>query len=238
MVPVSVRTEEERTDLGNRISLAFVDLPVHLSTPGRAAGGGAPGHVGVQALRAARGGRDDLRRLGMLPDPLRTGAARMVGSKRVYNLTVSNIPGPRFPLYVLGSELLEAYPVVPIAEDHALSIGMFSYRDHMHFGLYADPDALPDVRGLPDALNAAVLALSRTAGAAPVAAAEEPMEDGPQHPGGRGSRGSKRTESVTTHAAGPSGSTVRSCSQRRWLSIVERSWKARPGSIDSRWMSS
>ena len=100
--------------------------------------------------------------LGMLPDPLRTGAARMVGSKRVYNLTVSNIPGPRFPLYVQGAELLEAYPVVPIAEDHALSIGMFSYRDHMHFGLYADPEALPDVRGLPDALNAAMLALARS----------------------------------------------------------------------------
>ena len=97
----------------------------------------------------------------MLPDPLRTGAARLVGSKRVYNLTVSNIPGPRFPLYVLGAQLLEAYPVVPIAEDHALSIGIFSYRDHLHFGLYADPEALPDVRDLPDALNAAVLALAR-----------------------------------------------------------------------------
>ena len=98
--------------------------------------------------------------LGMLPDALRTAAARMVGSARVYNLTVSNIPGPRFPLYVLGSELLEAYPVVPLAENHALSIGMFGYRDHMHFGLYADPDALPDVTRLPAALNAALLALS------------------------------------------------------------------------------
>ena len=104
--------------------------------------------------------------LGLLPDPLRSRAARLVGSKRVYNLTVSNIPGPRFPLYVLGAELREAYPVVPIAEDHALSIGIFSYRDQLYFGLYADPEAFPDVLGLPDALNAAMLALVRATNAA------------------------------------------------------------------------
>ncbi len=167
MVPVSVRSDEERTDLGNRISLAFIDLPVHLSTPRSRL---AEVHRATSAFK--RSGRPEgaeaiFGALGMLPDPLRTGAARMVGSKRVYNLTVSNIPGPRFPLYVLGAELLEAYPVVPIAEDHALSIGMFSYGDHMHFGLYADPEALPDVRGLPDALNAATLALMRSGAGGP-----------------------------------------------------------------------
>jgi len=161
MVPVSVRAEEERTDLGNRISLAFVDLPVHLSTPASRL---AEVHRATAAFKASgrpEGAEAVFGALGMLPAPLRTGAARMVGSKRVYNLTVSNIPGPRFPLYVLGAPLLEAYPVVPIAEDHALSIGMFSYEQHMHFGLYADPEALPDVQGLPAALNAAVLALVR-----------------------------------------------------------------------------
>ena len=56
-------------------------------------------------------------------------------------------PGPRFSVYMLGAELSEAYPVVPVAEGHALSIGMFSYRDHMHFGLYSDPEALPDADG-------------------------------------------------------------------------------------------
>jgi hypothetical protein len=62
---------------------------------------------------------------------------------------------------MLGCELLEAYPVVPLSDDHALSIGIFTYRDHAHFGLYADPGALPDVHRLPDALNAAVLGLAR-----------------------------------------------------------------------------
>ena len=161
MVPVSVRSDDERTDLGNRISLAFVDLPVSVSTPSARL---AEIHRATTAFKADRrpeGNEAMFGALGLLPDPLRTGAARMVGSKRVYNLTVSNIPGPRFPMYVLGAKLREAYPVVPIAEDHALSIGIFSYCEYLHFGLYADPEALPDVRGLPAALNAALLALAR-----------------------------------------------------------------------------
>ena len=89
--------------------------------------------------------------LGLLPDPVKNRAARLASSARVFNLTVSNIPGPRFPLYMLGAELSEAYPVVPIAEEHSLSIGMFSYRDHMFFGLYADPETLPEARKLPSA---------------------------------------------------------------------------------------
>ena len=163
MVPVSVRTEEERGDLGNRISLAFVDLPVHLSTPGARL---AEVHRATTAFKRSNkpaGAESVFGALGLLPDGLRTPAARMVGSARVYNLTVSNVPGPRFPLYVLGAELKEAYPVVPLAEDHALSVGIFGYRDHLHFGLYADPEALPDVGSLPGSLSSSLLALERSA---------------------------------------------------------------------------
>jgi len=164
MVPVSMRTDDQRTDLGNRISLAFVDLPVQLST---ARARLARVHRATSAFKASgrpAGAETVFDALGLLPDALRTTAARAVGSKRVYNLTVSNIPGPRVPLYVLGARLREAYPVVPIAESHALSIGIFSYAEHLHFGLYADPEALPDVASMPDALNAALLALRRSAG--------------------------------------------------------------------------
>jgi hypothetical protein len=61
---------------------------------------------------------------------------------------------------MLGAELREAYPVVPLAEEHALAIGMFSYRDHMCFGLYADPDALPEVDRLPGFLDAEIRGLA------------------------------------------------------------------------------
>jgi diacylglycerol O-acyltransferase / wax synthase len=160
MVPVSVRGESERRELGNRISFAFIELPVAVrsraerlqqihratsafKTSGRPAGTGA--------LLGA---------IGLLPDPVKNRAARVASSARVYNLTISNIPGPRQPLYMLGAELVEAYPVVPLGAEHALSVGMFSYRDHLFFGLYADPEALPEVRELPTFLNAEILALS------------------------------------------------------------------------------
>jgi hypothetical protein len=99
--------------------------------------------------------------LGLLPDPVKNRAARLASSPRVFNLTVSNIPGPRFPLYMLGAELSEAYPVVPIAEQHSLSIGMFSYREHMFFGLYADPQTLPEAHKLPALLDREITALAR-----------------------------------------------------------------------------
>ena len=94
--------------------------------------------------------------LGLLPDAVRGAAARAVASPRVYNLTISNVPGPDVPLYMLGAELIEAHPVVPIAEGHALAIGIFGYRGRLHFGLYADPEALPQVGSLPAALDAAL----------------------------------------------------------------------------------
>jgi len=161
MVPVSTRPEEERQGLGNRISFAFVDLPVDLRT--RAA---RLRHVHASTSEFKRSGRPAgtetvLGALGLLPAPLKSTAARIAASPRVFNLTVSNVPGPRFALYMLGAELQEAYPVVPVAEGHALSIGMFSYRDHMFFGLYSDPEALPDAERLPELLNAEIRALAR-----------------------------------------------------------------------------
>jgi diacylglycerol O-acyltransferase / wax synthase len=62
---------------------------------------------------------------------------------------------------MLGAELSEAYPVVPLGAEHALSVGMFSYRDDMFFGLYADPEVLPEVGELPSLIDAEVRALAR-----------------------------------------------------------------------------
>jgi diacylglycerol O-acyltransferase len=64
-------------------------------------------------------------------------------------------------VYMLGAELSEAYPVVPLGADHSLSVGMFSYRDHMFFGLHADPEALPEVTELPALIDAEVKGLAR-----------------------------------------------------------------------------
>jgi WS/DGAT/MGAT family acyltransferase len=164
MVPVSVRADDQRRDLGNRISFAFIKLPVEVASRAKrlelvhaetAAFKNSERPAGTGAVLGA---------IGMLPEPLKDRAARIASSKRVFNLTVSNIPGPRFPVYMLGAELEEAYPVVPLGGEHSLSIGMFSYRDGLFFGLYADPEALPEVSRLPKLLNAEVLALAGAKG--------------------------------------------------------------------------
>ena len=166
MVPVSVRADDQRQDLGNRITFAFVELPVATrSRAGRLAQVRRETASFKQSGRAAGTGAM-LGALGLLPDPVKNRAARLASSSRVFNLTVSNIPGPRFPLYMLGAELSEAYPVVPIAEQHSLAIGMFSYREHMFFGLYADPQTLPEVHELPDAAGAGRSRRSRARAAA------------------------------------------------------------------------
>jgi diacylglycerol O-acyltransferase / wax synthase len=156
MVPVDVRAGEDAEALGNRISFAFVELPLDERT-GRARLARIR-HATAEFKRSGRpAGRETvLAALGLLPDPLRGVAARAVAGPRAYNLTISNVPGPRFPLYVLGAELIAAHPVVPIAQGHSLSIGIFGYLGGLHFGLYADPEAFPQVRELPAAMEAAL----------------------------------------------------------------------------------
>lgn len=160
MVPVDVREREEAASLGNRVSFVFVELPVNLHRPLER----------LEAIKAAtrafkRDGRADgseaiLTALGTLPEPLKDRAARLAASPRTYNLTVSNVPGPRFPVYLLGAELVEAFPVIPLPDGHALSIGIFSHCDTLYFSGYADPGALPEVGALPAALHASVLELA------------------------------------------------------------------------------
>ncbi len=161
MVPVSVRGEAEEASQGNRISLAFIDLPLQTSSPRERLRRVHEATSEFKREGRAAGTAAVIGALGLLPGPLKGTAVRMIGGPRAYNLTVSNVPGPSDPLYVLGAELSEAYPAVPIADDHALSVGLFTYRGGAHFGFYADPGALPDARELPDAMNVSLLALGQ-----------------------------------------------------------------------------
>ena len=161
MVPVSVRDDMERQALGNRISFAFIELPLTVRSPRERLRLINHATASFKSSGRPAGTGTLLGALGLLPDPLKGRAAQLASSARVFNLTISNIPGPRSPLYMLGAELSEAYPVVPLGAEHALSVGMFSYRDDMFFGLYADPETLPEVGELPGLINAEVLALSR-----------------------------------------------------------------------------
>ena len=144
MVPVSVRGEEESEELGNRLSFMFVDLPCDEPDPGRRL---MEIHLATAARKEAgepQGANAVLDSIKYTPHLLQSAISRVVTSPRAFNLVVSNIPGPREPLYLLGCELREAYPVVPLADRHDLAIGVTTIRDRACFGLFADPESLPD----------------------------------------------------------------------------------------------
>jgi diacylglycerol O-acyltransferase / wax synthase len=149
MVPVSLREEGERLNGGNRLSFVFVELPLDLEDPAARLHRVHAATVGFKRAERPAGAESVMHALGLLPGPLKDMATRLAGSARVFNVAVSNIPGPRESVSLLGAPLVEAYPVVPLSEEHALSVGMFSYTDRIFFGLYADPAALPEVEGLP-----------------------------------------------------------------------------------------
>ncbi len=164
MVPVSRRAAGEEAAMGNRIAFVFITLPVNLRDP----------LARLEAIRAetaafkgtgrAGGGEALLQGLGLLPLPLQASLARLAGSPRMYNLVISNVPGPRMPVYLLGAECVEVLPAIPLSDGHALSVGVFSLRDRLCFGAYADPEALPLARELPGAVAAAADALVRASG--------------------------------------------------------------------------
>jgi hypothetical protein len=104
------------------------------------------------------------------PPTLLAQASRLNFSTRLFNLIVTNVPGAQFPLYVLGREMLEAYPVAFLPENHALAIAIMSYNGQMNFGLLGDFDALPDMELIRSHIAselAELVALARDAVPAP-----------------------------------------------------------------------
>ena len=147
LVPVSVRSENEQGVVGNRVSSFLVELPVGEEDPITRLHGitdAMKGHKESGQWVAA----DVLVRLtGFAPPTLHLMGARVVSelSRRLFNVVVSNVPGPQFPLYAGGARMLEVFPVVPLAKGQALSIGVTSYNGGVYYGLNADRDAMPDV---------------------------------------------------------------------------------------------
>jgi diacylglycerol O-acyltransferase len=156
MVPVNVRVREKDGLSGNRISFMFVNLPCDEPDPARRL-------QVINAETARRKGHGDahwvgeaLDAVGYLPQPVRDAVAHVLARPSVFNMTVSNIPGPSEPMYMLGCELEEAYPVVPIADGHAMSIGVTTICNRACFGVYADRTALPDSDVLAAAIDDSV----------------------------------------------------------------------------------
>jgi diacylglycerol O-acyltransferase / wax synthase len=155
MVPVNVR-DGETAELGNRISFVFVDLPCDEPDPLRRLQDVRLDMTERKEAGIPEGGDTAMAAVKYLPRPAQHAITRMIASPKTFNLTVSNIPGPRQPMYMLGCEMEAAYPVVPIADKHAVSIGMTTIGDQACFGLYAASEMLPDSDQLAAAMNASI----------------------------------------------------------------------------------
>jgi diacylglycerol O-acyltransferase / wax synthase len=144
LVPVSVRTEDQR-DGGNRIVVMRGPLPVYISDPLNRLRFVSNAMDGLKESKQALGAEVIAGAQNFAPPTILAQASRLNFSTRLFNLIVTNVPGPQFPLYVLGREMLEAYPIAFLPENHALAIGIMSYNGQMNFGLLGDFDALPDI---------------------------------------------------------------------------------------------
>jgi diacylglycerol O-acyltransferase / wax synthase len=159
LVPVSIRAAQDRGALGNRIAAMRGPLPVYIADP-------------VERLAAVRGAMDDLKESkqavgaevlanvqNFAPPTVLAQASRLNFSTRLFNLIVTNVPGPQFPLYVRGRELLDVFPVAFLPRNHALAIAIMSYNGQMSFGLLGDYDAMPDIDAIAEGIDAALTEL-------------------------------------------------------------------------------
>jgi diacylglycerol O-acyltransferase / wax synthase len=159
LVPVSVRTKEHKNTLGNKITVMRGPLPVYIEDP-------------VARLRFVRAAMDGLKESkqaegaatlaavnNLAPPTVLAQASRLNFSTRLFNLIVTNIPGPQLPLYVLGRKLEDVFPVAFLPEDHALAIAIMSYDGGLDFGLLGDYDALPDIDMIADGIAASLAEL-------------------------------------------------------------------------------
>jgi diacylglycerol O-acyltransferase len=155
MVPVSVRADEEHGALGNRISAMFAPLPVWCEDP-------------VERLHVVTREMGDLKSSGQAvgaeiltkltdfaPGTIASQAARLQPAQRFFNLVVTNVPGPQFPLYVLGRKMESIFPMVPLARRQALCVGIMSYNGQVNLGLVGDYDAMADLDSFALDLEAA-----------------------------------------------------------------------------------
>jgi WS/DGAT/MGAT family acyltransferase len=152
MVPVSRRAEGAAGELGNQISFVFIELPCDQEDPVARLASVQAEMGGSKAGGEPEGGEILLGTFEYMPRPVQRVAARVVASPRTFNLVVSNIPGPPLPLYMRGCRLEEAYPVVPLADEHAVSIGMTTVCGEACLGIYADAETVPDADLLADAI--------------------------------------------------------------------------------------
>ena len=162
LVPVSVRRHDDRGSLGNKLTVMRGPLPVYISDPVARLKFVKKAMDGLKESKQAVGAATLAAVNEMAPPTILAQASRLNFSTRLFNLIVTNIPGPQFPLYVLGRQVEDLFPVAFLPRDHALAVAIMSYNGGIDYGLLADFDALPDIdliaEGIEETLRELLLA--------------------------------------------------------------------------------
>jgi WS/DGAT/MGAT family acyltransferase len=170
-VPVSIRAADEHGQLGNRLAVMRAPLPVYIADPVRRLHTVTEAMQGLKQSKQALGAEVITRFNDFAPPTLLAQAARINFSTRLFNLVVTNVPGPQIPLYVLGRELEDIFPVGFLPPHQALFVAIMSYNGGVNFGLLADYDSIDDLELIAEGIERSIAEL---AGAAEAAAAQEP----------------------------------------------------------------
>jgi diacylglycerol O-acyltransferase len=153
LVPVSIRAEDEHGQLGNRIAAMRGPLPVYIEDPVKRLDAVRRAMNGLKESKQALGAEVISRFNDFAPPTLLAQASRINFSTRLFNLIVTNVPGPQIPLYVVGRELQDVFPVAFLPENHALAIAIMSYNGGIDFGLLGDYDGMEDIDMLATGLS-------------------------------------------------------------------------------------
>jgi diacylglycerol O-acyltransferase len=164
MIPVSVRADVERGALGNRVAAMMAPLPVWCQDPV------ARLDIVREELRELKSsgqavGAEVLTQLtGFAPPTVMDQASRLVARQRLFNLVVTNVPGPQFLLYLAGRRLIDIFPMVPLAKNQGLGIALLSYAGKINFGLVGDYDVMWDLDAFAEDLRSSLEELAEAAG--------------------------------------------------------------------------
>ena len=158
-IPVSVRADEDSEALGNQLTQIMAPLPVFIDDPVARLLHVKEAMDGLKESRQALAASAIASLQGFAPPTLHAQASRMNFSGRFFNLLVTNVPGPQFPLYVLGRRLESMFPIAFLAGDRALAVAIMSYNGGMNFGLLGDYDALPDLAIVAEGIEASLAQL-------------------------------------------------------------------------------
>jgi WS/DGAT/MGAT family acyltransferase len=166
MNPVSTRSRSQRGQMGNQVAMWLVELPIGVEDPAERYALIMKSTRNLKETKQALGAATIVELSSGTPITLLSLANRVVGSRvRPFNMTVTNIPGPQFPMYLLESEMVANYPMVPLWAQHGIGVALFSYNGRLLWGVQADYDTLPDSDQFVAALHTSFDELSELASA-------------------------------------------------------------------------